>query len=554
MRRLLKPMLLSAIAAIAGCGGVSRDEIHAALAVELADSTPPEYVDAPFWKVSREIYADAGGDPLWVESGAPKKRARALVEAVAAAEDQGLRTAEYDLEGLGKALQRAYKDEETTAAELAELDLRLTALYVDYGRHLLSGRLDPSRVNHGWFIRTRRAAVDSTLREAATATDLEKALADFLPRQPDYRTLLDARARYAAVAAQGGFPKVEATVSPGDTGAVVAAVVKRLVLEGDLDSSAVSRTTYDSTVSAGVERFRRRFGLEPGKGVDRALIAAMKVPVDRRIRQIELNLERLRWLPNEFGSRYVAVNIPDFQLHAYDEGREVLTMRVIVGDEYDGSTPVFADTMNQVVFRPYWNVPSSIALGEILPLVQQNESYLARNEYEVVPVKGSEPVDPRSVDWNDLDSTNFPYQIRQKPGPRNALGLVKFLFPNRFDIYMHDTPGDHLFQRSRRALSHGCIRLEHPDKFAEYVLQGMNEWTPERIDAAMNAEEQREVALDRPIPVYILYLTAFARDGEVHFRPDLYDVDARGMERLGKAPPAEQIAALRATFDELMKG
>ncbi|MGE5927285.1 MAG: L,D-transpeptidase family protein, partial [Gemmatimonadota bacterium] len=444
MRRLLQPVLLCALTALGGCGGISREEIHAALAAELTDSTPPEYVEASFWKVSREIYADAGGDPLWVESGAPKKRARVLVEAVAAAEDQGLRTAEYDLDGLGDALQRAYKDGETTAAELAELDLRLTALYVDYGRHLLSGRLDPSRVNQDWFIRTRRVTVDSTLRQAAAAEDLEQALADFLPRQPDYRALLEARARYAAIAAQGGFPEVSAPVAEGDSGAPVAAIVRRLVLEGDLDSSAVALTTYDRTVDAGVERFRRRFGLEPGKGVDRALIAAMKVPVERRIRQIELNLERLRWLPNEFGSRYVAVNIPDFQLHAYDEGREVLTMRVIVGDEYDGTTPVFADTMNQVVFRPYWNVPSSIALDEILPQVQQNESYLVRNEYEVVPAKGSEPVDPGSVDWNDLDSTNFPYMIRQKPGPRNALGLVKFLFPNRFDIYMHDTPGDHL--------------------------------------------------------------------------------------------------------------
>ncbi|HEU4830397.1 MAG TPA: L,D-transpeptidase family protein [Gemmatimonadales bacterium] len=554
MRRSFQPVYLSLLAAVGACGGVSREEVHAALAVELADSTPPEYVESSSWKVSREIYADAGGDPLWVESGAPKKRARALVEAVAAAEDQGLRTAEYDLEGLGQALQRAYKDEETTAGELAELDLRLTALYVDYGRHLLSGRLDPSRTNVGWYIRTRRAEADSTLRHAAVEEDLEKALADFLPSQPDYRTLLAARARYAAIAAQGGFPEVSGVVAPGDTGATVAAVIRRLVMEGDLDSSAVSLRTYDSALTAGIEKFRRRFGLEPGKGVDRAMVAAMNVPVDRRIRQIELNLERLRWLPNEFGARYVAVNIPDFQLHAYDEGREVLTMRVIVGDEYDGSTPVFADTMNQVVFRPYWNVPSSIALGEILPLVQRNESYLERNEYEVVPVKGSSPVDPRSVDWNDLDSTNFPYAIRQKPGPRNALGLVKFLFPNRFDIYMHDTPGDHLFARNERALSHGCIRLEHPDKFAEYVLEGMDGWTPDRIEAAMNAEEQRHVKLKRPIPVYILYLTVFARDGEVHFRPDLYDVDARGMERLGKAPPAEQIAALRAAFDELMKG
>jgi murein L,D-transpeptidase YcbB/YkuD len=395
--------------------------------------------------------------------------------------------------------------------------------------------------------------VDSALRGAAATEDIGEALQRFAPSFPDYQVLTEARHRFAAIAERGGFPRVEGPIRAGATGAPVDALVARLVAEGDLDSA---RTTavYDSAVARAVASFRGRYGLPEAGGVDRAMVATMNVSAERRMRQIELNLERLRWLPNELGARYVMVNIPDFQLHAFEGGKEVLTMRVIVGDEYDGSTPVFADTMNQVVFRPYWNVPAGIATKEILPLVQDNEAYLARNQYEVVPEGGGDPLDPRSVDWEDLDSTNFPYLIRQKPGPTNALGLVKFLFPNRFDIYMHDTPGDHLFQRQKRALSHGCIRLEHPDRFAVYALDGSGNWDEARIRQAMNAEEPQEVRLERPVSVYILYLTAFARDGRVQFRPDLYDVDTRGIERLGRAPPLEQIAALRATFEELMKG
>lgn len=551
--RQLHQLALCFVVLLAACGGVSRDEIHASLARTLADSTPPEYAAATSWKLVREVYADADGHALWVDAGAPQKRARELVEAVAGAEEQGLRAAEYDLAGLADALRRTYKDGETTAAELAELDLRFTSLYLDFGRHLLSGRIDPSRVSDDWFIRTRRASVDSALRESASAGNIREALQRFAPSFPDYQVLTEARNRYAAIAEGGGFPRVEGPIRPGATGKAVEALVARLVAEGDLDSSRAAGV-YDSTVARAVASFRARYGLPESGGVDRAMLAAMNVSAERRMRQIELNLERLRWLPNELGARHVTVNIPDFHLHAYDGGREVLTMRVIVGDEYDGSTPVFADTMNQVVFRPYWNVPAGIATEEILPLVQENEAYLARNQYEVVPRDGGEPLDPRSVDWEDLDSTNFPYLIRQKPGPANALGLVKFLFPNRFDIYMHDTPGDHLFQRQKRALSHGCIRLEHPDRFAAYALDGSGNWDATRIRQAMNAEESQEVRLERPVPVFILYLTAFARDGRVHFRPDLYDIDSRGIERLGRAPPLEQIAALRATFDELMKG
>jgi len=553
MRRFLQPLLMCLVAALAaGCSGISRDEIHAALAVSL-DSAAPEFLPEDSWELVQSIYADADGEALWVGGKSPRKRARTLVETVASAEDQGLRTADYDFEGLEASLRRTYREGDPEAAELAELDLRLTALYLDFGRHLLSGRLDPSKVARGWFIRTRRAEVDSALRRAAGAEDLERQLSEFTPSQPDYELLAETRARYALAAENGGFPKVPGPLVVGDSGSGFRALVARLAIDGELDSTSAPRA-YDSTVAIAVKRFRLRYGLPAEGGLDKAAVAAMNVPAERRIRQLELNMERLRWLPNDFGTRYVAVNIPDFELRAYDEGRPVLSMRVIVGDEYDGSTPVFSDTMNQVVFRPYWNVPAGIALNEIVPLVRKDESYLTRNRYEVLPRGGREPLDPDDVDWDDLDSTNFEYLIRQQPGPANALGLVKFLFPNRFDIYMHDTPGAHLFRNRSRALSHGCIRLEHPDRFAAFVLKGQDGWTEDRIEAAMKAEETRTVALDQPLPVYIFYLTAFARDDRVHFRPDLYDLDAEGIKRLGQAPPAERIAALRATLDELMKG
>jgi murein L,D-transpeptidase YcbB/YkuD len=228
---------------------------------------------------------------------------------------------------------------------------------------------------------------------------------------------------------------------------------------------------------------------------------------------------------------------------------------VIVGDEYRNATPVFADSMTYLVFRPEWNVPSSILVNEMLPKLQEDIYDLAGHGFEVVDTEADTLVrDPSSIDWDDEDTMDLRYRVRQRSGENNSLGLVKFMFPNRFSIYLHDTPADHLFDRSVRSLSHGCIRLEDPVRLAEFVFSGSREWSGPRIRAAMTgADDNRTVNLDRKIPVYILYLTAFAQDGTVHFRDDLYGMDARAMERIA-AEPRRDVSGICEELRELLRG
>jgi len=253
-----------------------------------------------------------------------------------------------------------------------------------------------------------------------------------------------------------------------------------------------------------------------------------------RVSQIELNLERWRWLPEELGERYIIVNIPTFQLEAMEGGKPSLAMRVVAGNADETPTPIFSDEMTEVVFSPYWNVPTSILRKETIPAVLQDPGYLYRNNLEVV--RAGQVVSPDSVDWSDPD---LRVQVRQRPGAKNSLGLVKFLFPNKFDVYLHDTPADSLFARVERDFSHGCVRVEKPVELAQWVLRDQPEWTPERIAAAMHAGQEKHVALKRRIPVYIVYATAWVDEkGQLNFADDLYGHDTRQRALLGMSRPA----------------
>jgi murein L,D-transpeptidase YcbB/YkuD len=386
-------------------------------------------------------------------------------------------------------------------------------------------------------------------------------LASLRPRQREYKELVDALEEYREIQQKGGWTTVPAggtlkRLAPskargGNEGARVGALRYRLEATGEL-GKAEGKPVYDDDVAEAVARFQERHGIPVDGAVGPATLAALNVAVDARIRQIELNLERYRWLPSEFGKRYILVNIPDYRLYAYDGGKEKLTMRVIVGDEYGNATPVFADSMTHVVFRPQWDIPRRILVDEVIPKVQEDIYYLAKHSYEVVDTASNKVTDPASIDWNDLDSTRIHFRVRQKSGDGNALGNVKFMFPNQYSIYLHDTPADHLFQRNKRTLSHGCVRVEEPVKLAGYVLGGQDGWDEDRIREAMaeghrvGGAESRTVGesagplnvdLEEPVPVYLVYLTAFVRDGVLHFRDDPYQRDSRVMTRLGKADP-----------------
>jgi murein L,D-transpeptidase YcbB/YkuD len=539
-----------AVAALAACRGgdaAVADAIRGAASAERA----PDYVPAPRWKLVKRIYQQREYRALWTSGGKPTGRARELVDALCHAEREGLNPAQYGLDDLRRQLQRIRGEKERAPAEIAELELRLTGMFTEYGGDLLAGRLDPAAVDSGWYIRARRSSVDSTLAAAAGGRDFGDMVAPLVPRQPEYRELLQALGRYRQLLAAGGWAKVPGggPLRPGSSGPRVAALRDRLAAMGDLESAA-GEPAYDREVARAVSRYQVRHGLEANGVVGPATFAALDVPLERRIRQIELNLERYRWLPAEFGARYILVNIPDYRLYAFDGGKQVLEQRVIVGGEYENATPVFMDSMTYVVFNPDWDVPKRILVDEMMPHLRDDPAYLARNGYEVVDRKGDSVLDATKIDWGDVDTAQMPFRVRQLPGLRNPLGRVKFMFPNQFSIYLHDTPSQELFDRSKRTLSHGCVRVENPLRLASFVLAGQRDWGEDEIRAAMQPPKpapgdsaaitkEKVVKLERPVPVYLLYLTAYVRDGVLQFRDDPYDRDGRAMARLGKLPPAD---------------
>jgi murein L,D-transpeptidase YcbB/YkuD len=322
----------------------------------------------------------------------------------------------------------------------------------------------------------------------------------------------------------------------------VAVLAARLAASGDFQGqvpSSKAAAIYDSSLQEAVKAFQRRHGLADDGAIGREVVAALNVPVDHRVAQIRMNMERWRWLPRELGNRYILVNIPEMRLDVYEGEQVPLSMRVVVGKE-DTQTPIFNDEMTHVVFSPYWNVPPTIAQNETLPSVMGDPEFLERNNMEVVDASGNR-VDPASIDLANPSG----YRFRQRPGATNSLGLVKFMFPNQFNVYLHDTPADSLFDRAVRSFSHGCVRVAEPLALAEYVLRDQREWHRARIEEAMHAGEEKHVKLNTPIPVYMGYWTARVRpDGMVQFRNDVYGIDERLTVKL-----ADRLERLRRTSE-----
>jgi L,D-transpeptidase YcbB len=539
-------MVLSCAAACRGSDDRVSQEIRTIVSAE----KPPASLAGIRWKLVRLIYQDRQYRPLWVGVRPVPDRTKELITTLCHAEQEGLRPADYRLVELLRTLERLRPSLDRQKPEaFAELDLELTRRFVDYGFDLLAGRVDPRKVATEWYIRARRSSIEGTLRGALQGEEFQGMVAPLRPHQPEYAELVRALAAYRDILRRGGWPEVpgRSRLRRGDTGARVAALRQRLVMSGDLADSAGSKPVYDRAVVKAVARFQARHGIPSYGIVGAATLAALNVPVQVRIRQIELNLERYRWLPVDFEPRYIYVNIPDYELYAYNAGKPALDMRVAVGDEYENATPVFADSMTFVVFRPYWYVPRRILAEEMIPRIRRKRSYLVRHDLEVVDAKRDSLVlNPRRINWSHLDVSRI--RVRQRPGSRNHLGLVKFMFPNQFAVYLHDTPIRKAFARSRRTESHGCVWVEKPVELADYVLAGQGDWNDTTVRQAMQpapssrggrSTEGQTVKLERPVPVYIVYLTAFVRDGVLNFRDDPYGKDREAMARLGKLTPSD---------------
>ena len=488
-----------------------------------------------------------GADALfWVDAaGFPTEDAREALALVRNAADEGLDPADYDSARLDSLATELRAEPRPSARDAAAFDAALSGAMVRYLRHLHSGRVDPRTAGFRLSLPADEHDFAAILRTAVASHHLSETVAAFTPPFAAYRELRGMLARYRALAADPSLeraPAFGATVRPGDSYAGLQVLHHRLVALGDLPTDASTPSeplVYAGQSVEGVKHFQVRHGLEPDGVLGRSTQAALRVPLATRVRQIELSLERLRWLPHPGDERFVAVNIPMFRLWAWDsippDGTPSFDMGVIVGRALDTQTPVFVDEMRAVIFRPYWNIPSSILRLEILPALERDPDYLRRQNMEIVSGPGDDARPVPATAENVAGLRQGRLRVRQRPGPDNALGLVKFVLSNDENIYMHGTPAMELFSRSRRDFSHGCVRLEDPVALAAWVLNDQPEWTEERILAAMHGIETRRVNLPKPIQVILFYITAVVMpgDGAIRFAEDIYRHDARLEKALG---------------------
>lgn len=487
---------------------------------------------------------------IWFTGGGATARARLFLNRLGRAGEHGLDPEDYGYASLA-AGAKAF-----SSGNRAALEVAMSRAFARYAADVNAGRIHPNRRVPGVYIRPVRPDPERLLVAAAATKDFAKYVDTLSPRTPQYARLLKAMAYYRGIAKRGGWQPVAPgpTLKPGISDPRVAQIKARLRIVGDLKAKGATPNLYTPALVAAVKRFQYRHGLEQDGNVGKATLTAMNVPAAKRIDQMSLNLERRRWMPDDLGDKYVFVNIADQYLKLVTRAhsakpKTIHTARVVVGRRYF-QTPIFSGTMRYLRFNPHWNVPQSIARREMLPKIKKNPGYLAANHYLLLtrPVDNQSAVSASSVDWNGLSRSNFPYFIRQKPGPWNALGEVIFMFPNPHNIFIHDTTARSLFGRNQRSFSHGCIRLQNPHKFGLMVLKANGGWTRKRIDALVKTRKERQINLKVRLPVHITYLTAWSnKDGTHHFRRDIYGRDTRlkvvlvraiatAKARIGKGP------------------
>jgi murein L,D-transpeptidase YcbB/YkuD len=490
------------------------------------------------------FYGSRGFQPAWTNHAGARPQATELVKAIRHADFHGLTPDDYHLETIEAILQQTDAEpmEEPEPGLLADLDLLLTDAYLLYGSHLLSGRVNPEDIQPKWNIGSREEDLARILQNGLDENRVWGSLEELAPRHEKYAALQQALQQHRAVLASGGWIQVPSgsKMEIGYRGMRVALLRSRLRQSGDLGPEAGGEIDrYDAAIDQAVRRFQARHGLASDGVVGSATLQALNKPTILRVEQIRVNLERWRWLPLDLGQRFVVVNIADFHLDLVEDGNPLMRIRVVTGRPYR-HTPVFSGTMTYLEVNPYWHIPPSIARKDILPKIKKNPDYLAEQGIRVFESWKSDAgeIDPNAVDWSRITPRTFSYKLRQDPGPRNALGRIKFMFPNRFSVYLHDTPAKGLFDETRRTFSSGCVRVERPMDLADFVLDGDPLWTRDALQAAIESGETRTMRLPKPLPVHILYWTAWIdEEGRIQFRKDVYGRDKELREALKRPAP-----------------
>ncbi len=511
----------------------------------LSDLRWPNFTD--YRADVKKFYDSGSNSPAWIQRNQPSPQALAIIQLFKQASRKGLNPDDYDAARWDARMAKLRPaGAPLSDSELAHIDLALTVCAMRYISDLRIGRVNPQHFKFGLEVGPKKYDLPELIRtQVLAAADVTALIAKDEPPYEGYRRAEDALAIYLKLAGAGDAPNVPVPpkgVRPRMSYPGMPQLVARLRQLGDLAPDAASpanETIYDGAVVDAVKHFQRRHGLETDGVMGKDTVTQLNQPLGYRVRQLELTLERYRWIPPNFPEPPVVVNIPEFLLRTMrKQPAEYLTMRVVVGKAMRTQTPVFADDMRYLIFRPYWNVPPSIQRSELVPKAQRDPRYLADHGFEVVNGSGVVVSDGSVSDSVMSGLRSGALSIRQKPGPKNALGLVKFMFPNPYNVYLHSTPQPELFARARRDFSHGCIRVENPVALAAWVLRDKPEWTVDRIRAVMNGNTSVQVNLAKPVPVLILYSTAVVeRDGEVRFFEDIYGHDASLIKVLANGYP-----------------
>ena len=507
----------------------------------LADLRWPDFTD--YKAHVTEFYESSSYATAWLNGRQPSAQALALIELFKSASKKGLQPEDYDASRWDARLTGLQNSD----TDSAPFDVAVTVCTMRFVSDLRIGRINPKHLRFGLSVEQKKYDLAQFVRDRLlSASDVAAVLDQVEPPFAGYRRTEAALARYTELLGKDGGEQLPASAKPVDPGqnyAGVPRLTQILKLIGDLPPDATlsaDAQLYDGALVEAVKSFQRRHGLQDDGRLGAETLRQLNVPLSDRVRQLQLALERWRWLPAEFSAPPIIVNIPDFRLRALDDGNNVgLTMRVVVGKSMRTQTPVFSRDMTYIVLRPYWNVPPSILRGEIVRSIERDRNYIANKRYEVTTNDGTVVTEgPISDDiLSQLRAGKL--AVRQKPGPANALGLVKLMFPNEFNVYLHSTPAPELFSRTRRDFSHGCIRVEKPAELTTWALRNNPDWTLERVKESMSTgKDNVTVRLNRAVPVFIVYATALAyENGEVHFYDDIYGHDATLAQALAKGYP-----------------
>ncbi|MBW8686292.1 L,D-transpeptidase family protein [Chitinophaga rhizophila] len=483
--------------------------------------------DTAYADYIRDFYRQRNFHYAWIgDDGQLTEQAGNFINMMKADADFGL----HDSTIISKPLREMYdtlllEGEKLRPGDKAipKAELLLTAQFFAYGNKVWSGLTSDSAKSLEWFIPRKKINMESLLDSMVS----KPADAFEEPVNRQYKLLRDQLKKLAALEKKpwDSLKASRKIYKTGEQDPLIAGVKQRLHMLGDLVAADTSQI-FTPALDSAIRNFQDRTGLKTDGTIQQPLLNALNITPNQRIRQILINMERIRWVPAEPPAEYLLVNIPAFKLYVYADNKLDWTCNVVVGRP-GTNTVIFSNEIKFVVFAPYWNVPPGILVHEVLPAMRKNSGYLARQNMEVVTGTGS-PVNAASLNWSKYSGGNFPYIIRQKPGGRNALGKVKFLFPNEYNIYLHDTPSKGLFGENRRTFSHGCIRVSEPQHLAEWLLRNDSMWTTKKIVEAMNGSKEKYVTLKEKVPVYIGYFTAFVdSDGRLNFREDVYGHDAK---------------------------